>query len=99
VATSTPRVVRAQSPQPRLTIYPDVTTLWLRIVGYGLFILLGIVLTDAESVTARTSDISRTLSRGNARLESAPVNIPQRVLPMTVSQLAREIRTYRPPSD
>lgn len=52
---------------------------------------LGITLKDAATVIARQPRWKRTAIRANLKLGAAPVNIPQSVLGVKVSDLARQI--------
>lgn len=52
---------------------------------------LGIVPKDLSQLLARQSIWKRNAIRANLFLGAAPVNIPQVVLPLTVSELLREI--------
>ena len=54
-------------------------------------VFLGIVPRDLEALLARLPAWKRSAIRANLLLGAAPVNIPQVVLPMKVSELVREI--------
>ncbi len=58
---------------------------------YGNQVFLGIFPRDLDALLARQPAWKRVFIRANLRLGTAPVNIPQGILPMQVSQLLREI--------
>jgi hypothetical protein len=60
---------------------------------------LGIVPRDLDAVLARQPAWKRFAIRANLRLGAAPVNIPQAVLPMKVTDLLREINARFRDSD
>lgn len=61
-------------------------------------VFLGIVPRDLDAILARQPAWKRSAIRANLRLGAAPVNIPQGVLPMTVTDLLREINVrFREP--
>jgi hypothetical protein len=53
---------------------------------------LGITLKDVNKVVARQPKWRRSVIRANLKLGAAPVNIPQSVLGVKVSDLVREIQ-------
>ena len=60
---------------------------------------LGIVPKDLDTLVARQPKWKRRMIRANLKLGAAPVNIPQSVLGVKVSDLVREIETrFRPGS-
>ena len=56
-------------------------------------VFLGIVPTNLEVILARQPAWKRAAIKANLRLGVAPVNIPQAVLPLSVSNLLSEIET------
>jgi hypothetical protein len=63
-------------------------------------VFLGIVPRNLDAILARQPAWKRSAIRANLRLGAAPVNIPQAVLPMRVSDLLHEINVrFRRDSD
>ena len=56
-------------------------------------VMLGIVPRDLEAVLGKLPAWKRRVLRANLWLGTAPINIPQVILPMKVSELLREIET------
>jgi hypothetical protein len=56
-------------------------------------VMLGIVPRDLDAVLGKQPAWKRRVLRANLWLGTAPINIPQVILPMKVSELLREIET------
>lgn len=56
---------------------------------------LSIQVTDPEALLARLPQVKRHVMQGNIKLNGAPVNIPQLLLPIKIHDLHREIQEVR----